>query len=191
LDYVPQPRIHAESSRIGVFHLLYLGRIEVMKGIFDLIQAMRFLQDVTLDVVGCGVDLDAAQAAAAGLPVTFHGFQVDCGPYFRAADLLVFPSYSEGLAQVPLEAMAHGLPCLISDIEGALETADGGACAEVFHCGNSRELAQKVAGLQKNSARLLELRERGLARFLSTYTLSAVHDQYLALFGETALHDAD
>jgi glycosyltransferase involved in cell wall biosynthesis len=161
LDYIPEPRRDTDNSRIGIFRLLFLGRIEVMKGIFDLIEAMRLLKDVTLDVVGSGVDLGAAQAAAAGLPVTFHGFQVDCGPYFRAADLLVFPSYSEGLAQVPLEAMAHGLPCLITDIEGALEAADGGACAEVFHCGNSRELAQKVAGLQKNSARLLELRELG------------------------------
>jgi hypothetical protein len=72
-----------------------------------------------------------------------------------------------------------------------METADGGACAEVFHCGNSSELAQKIASLQRNSARLVELRERGLARFLSTYTLTAVHDRYLQLFGETALQDAD
>lgn len=191
LDYVPEPGRSTQDSENRIFRLLYLGRIEVMKGIFDLITAMRFLKDVTLDVVGSGSDLDAAQTAAAGLPVTFHGFQIDCGRYFRAADLLVFPSYSEGQAQVPLEAMAHGLPCLISDIEGAMETADGGACAEVFHCGNSRELAQKIASLQRNSARLMELRERGLARFLSTYTLSAVLDRYLQLFGETALQDAD
>lgn len=184
LDYVPPLPDPAVEHPPGPFRILFVGRIEVIKGIFELIEAMRHLENVTLDVVGKGSVMDAARAAAVGLPITFHGFQADCAPYYRGADLLVFPSHPdlEGQGQVPFEAMAYGLPCLISDIDVALETADNGACAEVFPCGNSAELARKIAGLQSNPARLEELRRRGRARFLSTYTVDSIREPYFQLF---------
>jgi glycosyltransferase involved in cell wall biosynthesis len=133
--------------------------------------------------------MEAARFAASDLPIVFHGFQADCGPFFRAADLLVFPSHPdlEGQGQVPFEAMAHGLPCLISDIDVAMETADNGACAEVFSRGNCMELALKIKRLQTDPERLRELREKGLARFLSTYTIDSIRDLYFHLFDQILL----
>jgi glycosyltransferase involved in cell wall biosynthesis len=188
------PRL-AESSLPGSeksFRLLYVGRIETIKGIFDLIEAMRQVKNATLDVVGTGGAMEEARAAATGLPITFHGFQSDCGPYYRAADLLVFPSHPdlEGQGQVPFEAMAHGLPCLISNIEVALETADGGACAEVYPWGDSAALARKIASLRSKTARLRELREKGLARVASTYTVEAVRATYFELFDQLVQRSA-
>ncbi len=184
LDPAPDPVQHMQNGTGKPFRILFVGRIETIKGIFDLIEAMRQVKNATLDVVGTGSQMDAARSAAAGLPITFHGFQADCGPYYRAANLLVFPSHPdlEGQGQVPFEAMAHGLPCLISDIEVALETADNGACAEVFPCGNSAEMARKITCLQSDPARLEELRSLGLARFLSTYTVDSIREPYFQLF---------
>lgn len=190
LDSIPRPKEPIKSASESPFRLLFVGRIEVIKGIFDLIEAMRSVKDVTLDVVGSGSVEARARAAAEGLPIRFHGFQADCGSYFRSADLLVFPSHPdlEGQGQVPFEAMAHGLPCLISDIDVAMETADGGRCAEVFPCGNCGELVEAINRLQGDTDRLRELQERGLARFLATYTVDAVRGQYFDLFDRVMQH---
>ena len=186
LESIPEPGQRTQDETDQPLRLLFVGRIEAIKGIFDLIVAMHSVRNATLDVVGSGSMIDAARAAAAGLPITFHGFQADCGPFFRSADLLVFPSHPdlEGQGQVPFEAMAHGLPCLISNIEVALETADEGTCAEVFPWGDSRELARKIAELQNKPERLKELRDLGLARFRSTYTVDAIRKPCFQLYDE-------
>jgi phosphatidylinositol alpha-mannosyltransferase len=183
LDYIPPARAYARDRTESTFRLLFVGRLLAGKGLFDVIEAMRHVENASLDVVGSGCDMEAARAAATGFPVVFHGYQEDCGPFYRAADLLIFPSHPvEGQGQVPFEAMAHGLPCLISDIEVAMETADGGSCAEVFPCGNSVELARKIAALQADPARLRELRQKGIERFRSTYTVESIRDPYFQLF---------
>lgn len=189
LDNIPKPGKSSRDSSEETFRLLFVGRIETIKGILDLIEAMQHVQNVSLDVVGSGSAMEAGRTAAAGLPIVFHGFQADCGPFFRGADLLVFPSHPdlEGQGQVPFEAMAHGLPCLISDIDVAMETADDGACAEVFPWGNCMELALKIKRLQTDSERLRELRKKGLARFLSTYTVDSIRDPYFHLFDQILL----
>jgi glycosyltransferase involved in cell wall biosynthesis len=44
-----------------------------------------------------------------------HDFHADVAPYYRCANLLVLPSVKEGLPNVVLEAMASGLPALLSN----------------------------------------------------------------------------
>ncbi len=166
----------------GRFRLAIVGRLEVLKGVMDLIAAMKQLSNVVLDVIGDGPQRAQLEAAAKGLPVCFHGFQQDCTPFYDAADLLVFPSHAEGQGQVPLEAMARGTACLVSDIEAALETTDNGRCAAVFHCGDPEDLARQVRALQQNPERLHELRVAGLERVKQVYTEDAVRDRYLALY---------
>lgn len=166
----------------GRFRLAIVGRLEVLKGVMDLIAAMKQLSNVVLDVIGDGPQRAQLEAAAKGLPVCFHGFQQDCTPFYDAADLLVFPSHAEGQGQVPLEAMARGTACLVSDIEAALETTDHGRCAAVFRCGDPEDLARQVRALQQNPERLHELRVAGLERVKQVYTEDAVRDRYLALY---------
>jgi glycosyltransferase involved in cell wall biosynthesis len=186
MENLPQPRDVLSSNHGSSFRVLYVGRIEATKGIFNLIDAIKHVDTVSLDVVGAGSAMQAARAAAKGLPIVFHGFQSDCGPFYCAADLLVFPSHPdlEGQGQVPFEAMAHGLPCLISNIEVALETADGGACAEVFRWGDSADLYRAITHLRDHPERLRELSAAGLMRVRSAYTLENVRPGYFRLFDE-------
>ncbi|WP_380568649.1 glycosyltransferase [Streptacidiphilus jeojiensis] len=83
-----------------------------------------------LALVGDGPERAALEALAAGLPdpgsVVFAGRTEDPRDWYAAADLLVLPSRWEGMALVPLEAMACGCPVLLTDVAGARECLEPG-----------------------------------------------------------------
>lgn len=53
--------------------------------------------------------------------VRLPGFQEDIENFYRHTDIFVFPSVQEGLPVALMEAMAAGLPCVVSDIRGNRE----------------------------------------------------------------------
>ncbi|MBV9036377.1 MAG: glycosyltransferase family 4 protein [Acidobacteriaceae bacterium] len=184
LDQAPCPEPYRPPREHSPFRILYVGRLVQSKGVSDLIEAVRQLDSVTLDIVGEGNDMQNLKRRAEKYPIQFHGFQRDCAPFYRAADLLVFPSYFEGQGQVPFEAMSHGTPCLVSDIEAVLETTGNGAAAEVFQCGNVDDLARKIEYLRTNRSRLEELSRAGYERVTTAFTVDAVREKYFRLFDE-------
>ena len=122
--------------------LLYVGRIEADKGVFDLVSAFDAMASdhpgLTLDIVGTGsadVPLQAAIAASNHAErIAFHGQLLarDVHERLEAADLLICPtrsSFNEGLALVVIEAAAHGVPTLLSSVVPAKDLLPG-ACAE-------------------------------------------------------------
>ncbi|MFE3016333.1 glycosyltransferase [Streptomyces sp. NPDC059256] len=58
--------------------------------------------------------------------VTFAGASPDVRPWLHTADLMVLPSRWEGMALAPLEAMACGLPVVVTDVSGARESLPPG-----------------------------------------------------------------
>jgi glycosyltransferase involved in cell wall biosynthesis len=107
--------------------LLYLSRVEVAKGVFELLDAFQILKKrnpaYTLTIGGDGPDLEALKAYAKTLElpdVIFTGFlkgqaKVDC---YRRGSVFCFLSYTEGMPNAVLEALAMGLPVMSSDAGG-------------------------------------------------------------------------
>ena len=106
-----------------------VGRLCRQKGQDVLLRAWAGLTATVpgarLALVGDGPDRAELEALAAGLPhpgsVVFAGAADDPRDWYAAADLLVLPSRWEGMALVPLEAMACGRPVLLTDVAGARE----------------------------------------------------------------------
>ena len=106
--------------------LLYLGRIDPKKGLDQLITAFAALyrDRPQVHLILAGPDAlgyrDALQRQArtlgCGTAITFTGMLSGDRKWsaLRAADLFVYPSYSEGFSLAILEAMAAGLPCVIT-----------------------------------------------------------------------------
>ena len=89
------------------------------KGLSTLLQALALLpQDVMLAVVGNPIyikDFRAkAQLLGLGSRVYFLGHLSDVSPLYEAADVLAHPTTEDTFAMVVLEAMAHGLPVVVS-----------------------------------------------------------------------------
>lgn len=111
---------------------LFVGRIMRVKGIEELLAAMRELrqsgQDIFLDIVG-PYDEDYSrtleQAEREGF-TAYHGLQLDVRPFYEAAHCVVLPSYREGTSNVLLEAASAGRPVIATSVPGCRETFDEG-----------------------------------------------------------------
>ena len=107
-----------EPRPAGPLRFIFAGQISIRKGIPGLIDAWQkaALPDAELELVG---SWHLADAKRRSLPAGIR-HRPACAPaalreFYRAADLLVFPSYYEGFGLVVVEAMSTGLPVLASD----------------------------------------------------------------------------
>ncbi len=66
----------------------------------------------------------SAEIAAASGDVSFIGAVDDIRPYLAAADVVVLPSYREGMPRVAMEAAAAGRPVVAYDVRGVREVVD-------------------------------------------------------------------
>ncbi|WP_397406440.1 glycosyltransferase family 4 protein [Polaromonas sp.] len=99
--------------------LLLVGNDYRKKGLGTLLRVLRELpEEVVLAVVGNPgqIPVFERQAQAEGVAgrVFFLGSLQDVAPAYRAADCLVHPTLEDTFAMVVLEAMAHGLPVVVS-----------------------------------------------------------------------------
>lgn len=116
--FVPRKDALSRSERRQWLHVLFVGRLVPSKNLSFVLRSLAAHRGASwsLDVVGDGPECTACKALATELgieqQVQFHGHQPDPTPWYRDADLLVFPSLLESFGLVVLEAMAHGVPTL-------------------------------------------------------------------------------
>lgn len=104
--------------------LISVGRLEPQKGIFDLLDAFTFLQkdcqDVRLVIAGSGSleDKFRSEVASRGLGEKVHllGLRQDITSLLGASDVFVSTAHWEGLPLSTLEAMAAGLPVVVTAV---------------------------------------------------------------------------
>jgi glycosyltransferase involved in cell wall biosynthesis len=122
-----KPRDASEPIR-----LLFVGRLAPNKGVPDLLEGMDELGRrgasgrFRLDIVGGGPLLDALRAANKRPNVAFLDKVSDdrLEELYASADALVLPTLFEGMPTVVLEAMARGIPVLVTDVGASKELVD-------------------------------------------------------------------
>jgi glycosyltransferase involved in cell wall biosynthesis len=96
-----------------------------------------------------------AQIQARGLQGRFHlaGFSSDLDKYYPHLDLLVLPSYTEGLPNVVLEAFAAGVPVVATAVGGTPEAVMHDVNGYLVKAGDSRALARRITDMIDDPAR--------------------------------------
>jgi D-inositol-3-phosphate glycosyltransferase len=127
---MPKQAARAALGLNGDKVVLYVGRLEPLKGVDILIEALSRLDDQTgirLMVVGGSLEggelprlKSWAEQLGLGASVTFTGSvdQSELPLYYNAADIFALPSYYESFGLVALEAMACGTPVVASRVGG-------------------------------------------------------------------------
>jgi glycosyltransferase involved in cell wall biosynthesis len=97
--------------------------------------------------------------------VSFPGHinNTDLPRYYRMADLYISPSHVDGSSVSLMEALACGLPCLVSDIPANKEWVREGYNGWLFHDGNYQELAAKILQAMEQREKLPEIGQNARA----------------------------
>jgi glycosyltransferase involved in cell wall biosynthesis len=140
--------------------IIFVGRLDPVKGAPLLVSAMaRVLKDhpdARLTLVGDGPARAPAEAQAKDLgiahAVTFAGFQSQgaVADLLEASDVLVLPSFAEGVPVVLMEAMASRIPVIASRVAGVQELVEDGVSGFTVPPGDIETLARRLAELLGN-----------------------------------------
>jgi len=87
--------------------------------------------------------------------------QADLPRWYHMADIYISPSHVDGTSVSLLEALACGLPCLVSDIPGNKEWIIEGENGWLFRDGDAEDLAQKILYAIKNRRSFKKMGESG------------------------------
>jgi len=87
---------------------------------------------------------ERVEALALSSSVRFIGFVPDVRPYLQAGDLFALSSDKEGLPLALLEAMASGLPCIVTDVGGNREVLVDGRTGLIVEPGSSAKFADAL-----------------------------------------------
>ena len=166
----PQQAALADSARLarptppaGGGRLLFIGRLEPAKGVYDLFNAFRRLKlsrpDMELVYAGSGNALEPLRREVslhkleADVRLLGHLTSEEVHAEIEKADLVICPTrtdFNEGLALVCFEAAAHGVPPVMSSIVPAQDLLEG-ACA-VYEADNAEALAETLSRVLDDSA---------------------------------------
>jgi glycosyltransferase involved in cell wall biosynthesis len=172
-------------------NITFLGFIEKRKGIYDLIEALKIIEnevDFTLNVCGSGEeDLLKKKIADLSLSkrVIMHGW---IGPekkdeLLKNTAIFILPSYNEGLPMCVLEAMSYGIPIISTPVGGIPELVkeENGILVTPGKCA---EIAEAIKELWHNIEKRKEMSEKNYNLVNDEYSMKATFDKLLSVYKE-------
>jgi glycosyltransferase involved in cell wall biosynthesis len=145
------------------FKILFLGRTEAEKGIFEIIEAFIKLLDrhknIELLIAGEGKDFKTLDEITKGIKeIQLLGYVQgeEKTKLLKACDLYVLPSHSEGLPISVLEAMAFALSIVTTPVGGLKEFFQDEKMGYLVNKKDSNDLKRKLEIALSNPKKLLE-----------------------------------
>ncbi|WP_406657592.1 glycosyltransferase family 4 protein [Methanolobus sp. ZRKC2] len=147
------------ESKDSVFTILTVARLIERKGIDDLIKAIAMLvkdnvTDIRLKIIGKGNMEASLKALSQELDVAEFVDFLEYVPHdklplhYSSSDVFVLPSKYEGMSNTVLEAMASGLPVIVTDTGGTAELVNGNGT--IVPAKSPSELKGAIAKYYKN-----------------------------------------
>ena len=190
----------------AVRRLLFVGNLSERKGVTDLLKALSSpsFEDLTLELVLAGDgDIrgyqDKANALGLEKKVRFTGWvgQGEVAELMAQADVLVLPSYDEGLPLVILEALGNGVAVVCTPVGEIPSVLQHGVTACFVEPGDVNGLAAALQGLLRRPELIQTLEENGKALYEQKFSLSRfffniaqIHKRSFGISGQSALYFA-
>lgn len=146
------PTVIKELKHIpsDITRFLFMGRIEKRKGVYEIIESCKCLSDnVFISLYGDGniaefekLIEEAKLENKIKIKGWISGEQKD--EVYYNSDVLLLPSFNEGLPMSILEAMAYGLPIISTPVGGIAEAVEEGVNGFLVPPGDANTLAEKI-----------------------------------------------
>jgi glycosyltransferase involved in cell wall biosynthesis len=188
-NFINPAYLEAARVRDGVgrcVRMVAVGMLKKQKNYFYLIEAFRQLEgrDISLDIYGEGPLRAKLQAEIDrhGLPITLKGKRGDIYEVLPDYDLYVMSSSYEGFGIAPVEAMAAGLPALLSDLPVLREVSGGNAL--FFDPADPAALVDILDRILAGEVDLKALSAGGIERATSCFQKDAYVEKLGAIYSE-------
>jgi glycosyltransferase involved in cell wall biosynthesis len=138
-----RPRRRARVD--GPVRVLWLGQVNIRKGIQYLVEAARLLSDAEVEIIVAG-PIQIPRGAIDEAPPNMRWIGAvgrdEVGELYATSDVFVLPTISDGFAITQIEAMAHGLPVITTRCCG--EVVDSGVTGFIVPARDPHALAEAI-----------------------------------------------
>lgn len=172
----PRPKSHDTPTALCVGRLAHQKGQDLLLGAWP--DVLAKVPDAELLIVGDGPMASELQATAHP-NVRWLGHRDQVKSFYAEADVVVLPSRAEGMALVPLEAMACGRSVVAFDVEGVAHSL--GDAGEVVPAGDTKALAQAIALRLSDPELAAAEGKRGRQRAETLFDRHRMTDQILTL----------
>ncbi|MDP1998766.1 MAG: glycosyltransferase family 4 protein [Rhodoferax sp.] len=190
--------VHLKLSE-GVPVVVLAARLLADKGVFEFVEAAQMLSAqgclarfVLVGTVDTGnptsvkqTELDAWVREGV---VEWWGHRSDMAQVLSAAQIVVLPSYREGLPKVLLEAAACGRPVVTTDVPGCRDAIDPGVTGLLVPVQDALALAQAMNELILDPVRCERMGTAGRALAEQAFDVRQVVAAHLAIYAELIDH---
>lgn len=172
--------------------LTYVGRMHWQKGPDLLLDALKKIAELRPDLrwqltmLGSGPQSShlKRQAQEYGIAdrIKFRGIVDNVPDYLAKTDIFVLPSRAEGLSNALLEAMAAGLPCVVTNIVANAEVIQDDYNGLLTPEEDEEAMAQSLLYLIDDETLRARLGKQARQTVVERYSLDAVADRYVELY---------
>jgi glycosyltransferase involved in cell wall biosynthesis len=182
--------VPAEAPLVGE-----IARLCDVKGQRELIDAAALAPGAHVVLVGEDLEQQGAyrvlleqQARTRGVADRVHllGFRSDAAELLEQFDMLVLPSWIEGLPGVVLEAMAHGKPVIATPVGGTPELVEDGVTGIIVPARDPEALAEAIRTLAADRGRAQALGAAGRERAARDFSETAMTGRVLEVYDAVA-----
>jgi glycosyltransferase involved in cell wall biosynthesis len=180
-------RFHPVVRESATPRIIFVGRLVAEKGVQIFLQAAEKLKavfpDVQIDLAGEGDSEENLRQMTIELGlannVNFLGRLDNVAEALRNADIYIQPSLNEGLPNSLLEAMACGLPVVVTKVGGMPDVVTDGVHGFVVEPDNVTELAEALGNLLRDEPLRREMGKEGCARIQREFSLDSIAEKYI------------
>ena len=180
-----KPKIEYDSNK---FRVMFMGLLSIRKGVHFLLRAWRKLglKNAELVLVGTlekysrGIILNELRIAN---NVVFLGGIDNPEVKYRECDVFILPSIEDGFGQVVIEAMACGLPVIITENVGAKDCVRSGVDGLIIEPFSVDSICESILFFYNNPDKIQEMGRNGSIQ-AQNFTWEKYQERFIKLFEE-------
>lgn len=189
---IEPPHLYPEHAFFKTFsleknkgtHIVSIGELHMSKGYDRALIALAKCKhlDWTYHIIGTGDKKDYLETLATSLMirdrVIFHGFIENASLYLNSFDLFLFPSRTEALGYVAIEALFSKIPIIASNKGGIPEVLFDDPFTKLIECGDEKIFKETLLTTLKRKITVDEDSRPGRLRFLQKFMYTATKKVY-------------